>query len=526
VVLTDRPTAVARARALLDRPALGIALVLLPFLALTLWWIAADSRVPDFDSGRSLQNALAMRDALGRGDLLAPITQDNFNHYPPLLYLVASLGLAIGGDSIDSMRLAHILVFMPLLALGVWGTARRAYGQRAGLLAAVFALGTPIVVSLFHAFMLDVAQTALVAVCVWLVLESRRFERVGIAALAGLAGGGAMLLKPTTAIFLSGFVVVVLARGGWRNWRGLLGFLAVGAVLSVPWYVEHYTQLRGLTAGAATDTTGGGASSYLTPPRTSFTNVIWYGWDLLNVELLAPLFAAFVVGAVVAAVRFARTRRSDDPTPELLIGGLVSYVGITWIILKDPRYTLPALVYVATLGVAWLPALRGIPRRLAAGAVVAFAAANTIMISFGLGQTVQLAFTQRPATMLGERTIRILSPNGFVVGEPRDDSDVLRVMRAVKADGIDTMELDPGGDASFSVSGLQVLLRFAGLRQPPVYRANALDPDTAFLLRHPVPPQGPQPCGRISAGQGVYLIRGGNAVVPFEDYKLYCPPRR
>jgi hypothetical protein len=136
-----------------------------------------------------------------------------------------------------------------------------------------------------------------------------------------------------------------------------------------------------------------------------------------------------------------------------------------------------------------------------------------------------VSFSDRPAPMLGERTIRILSPGGFVVGAPRDDSDVLRVMRAVKADGVDTMEIDPGGDSTFSSSGLQVLLRIAGLRQPPVYRANDLGPDTAFLLRHPIPPGGPEPCGRISGGQGIYLIRGGNAVVPFADYDLYCPRR-
>jgi hypothetical protein len=296
-------------------------------------------------------------------------------------------------------------------------------------------------------------------------------------------------------------------------------------VLSVPWYVDHYTQLRGLTAGAATDTSGGGASHYLTPPRRSITNVLWYGWDLLNVQLLAPLFAAFVVGTVVALVRFVRTRRSDDPTPELVVGGLVSYVGITWIILKDPRYTLPALVYVAALGVAWLPALRGLPRRLAAGALVALAAINAVAVSFGLGHVAQVSFTHQSASMLGERTVRIFSPSGYLIGKPRDDSDVLRVMRDVKRAGIDTMELDPGGDSTFSLSGLKLLLPEAGLKQPAVYQARALDPRTAFLLRHPVPPGGPEPCGRVADGRGIYLILGGNAEVPFESYKLYCPPR-
>ena len=506
--------------------ALGLLAALLGFLALTLWWIAADSRVPDFDSGRSLQNALAMRDALAGGDWLAPLTQDNFNTYPPLLYVVAAAGMAIGGIGIDQALIAQCLIFMPLLALGCWGTSRRAYGPQAGVLAAVFALGTPLVVSLFHAFMLDAAQAALVAVCVWLVIESRRFERLGLSALAGLAGAGAMLLKPTTPLFLAGFLAVVLARGGWRHWRGLLAFLAVGAVVSAPWYLEHFDQLRGLTAGATGGGGGGatgGASSYVTPPRWSVTNALWYGWNLLNVELLAPLFVAFVAGTVTAVLRWARERRPDDLTPELVIGGAAAWAGITYLSLKDPRYTLPALVFVAALAVAWVPSLHGMPRRVAVGALVAVAAINAIGISTGLGGTVQLADPDRPPTTLGERSVRIYEPSGYVVGAARDDSDVLRVMRAVRADGVTTMELDPGGDATFSSSGLQVLLRLAGLHQPPVYRANALGPRTAFLLRHPVPAGGPEPCGRMDDGQGIYMILGGNAVVPFESYKLYCP---
>lgn len=526
MALAERESLRARAEGLRERPAAGVLVALLPFLALTLLWLALDSRVPDFDSGRSIANAINMHAALGRGDLLAPITADNLNHYPPLLYVVASLGMAIGGVTIDAARLSHVLFFMPLLALGTWGTARRAWGSNgAGALAAVFALGTPMVVSAFHMFILDVAQASLIAVCVWLVLESRRFSRIGISALAGLAGGGAMLLKPTTVLFLIGLFAVVLLRGGWRHWLGVLAFLAVGAVISAPWYLEHYHQLLALTSGAAHDSTGGGASPYLVPPRYSAKNALWYGWDLLNVQLLAPLFVAFAAGLVTAVVRFARTRAADDPTPELLAGGLVGWLGITYIALKDPRYTLPALIYVAVFGVAWVPALRPRPRHIAAAALVLVAAVNAIGISFGIGQLHRLSFTHQAPTPLGERTIRLYTPTGYIVGKPRDDSDVLRVMRAVKADGIDTMELDPGGDSTFSLPGLQVLLRQAGLTQPPVYRANALGPRTAFLMRRPVPPGGPRPCGRVADGQGLYLILGGNAVVPFADLKFYCPPR-
>ena len=77
------------------------------------------------------------------------------------------------------------------------------------MLAAVFAFGAPIVVSTFHLYMLDVPQASLVAACVWLLLASRRFQRPGVAAPAGLAAAGAMLLKPTTVTFLAGPLLVI-----------------------------------------------------------------------------------------------------------------------------------------------------------------------------------------------------------------------------------------------------------------------------------------------------------------------------
>lgn len=283
-------------------PYVPLALAALVFAGLTAWWLIADSRIPDYDTSRHLGNTFALREAIAGGDILAPITQDNLNHYPPLLYLVGSLASAIVGEGIDAAIVGQDVVFVSLLAIGCFGAARLAYGTLAGALAATFALGTPMVTGMFHAYMLDAPQTAMVAVSVWLLIASRRFEAPGLAALAGAAAGGGMLLKATTAIVLCGFVLALVARGGWRNPLGLAAFALAGAVVALPWYIEHLDQVRGLTEGAtASATPGVGAPSYVTPLRWSSENFGWYAWNFLNVQYLAPLTILFVTGAATAA---------------------------------------------------------------------------------------------------------------------------------------------------------------------------------------------------------------------------------
>jgi len=529
-IRSTRASGAPPARAVPRWARLGLIGAIGSFLAVSVWWLIADSSVLDWDSGRHVHYTWAMRTAIGEGDLLAPITLDNLNHYPPLMYLVGGIGMTIGGwQSIDSAMLATTFVFVPLLALGCWGTARLAYGELAGVLAAVFALGTPMVVSMFHTYMLDAPQAAMVAVTVWLVLASRRFERIGISALAGVAGSAAMLLKPTSVIFLGGLFVMVLGRGGWRNPRGLGAFLAVGVVLAGPWFVNHLSQVRGLTGGAvgASTGSGGGYVTFITPARWSEENFGWYAWNLLNLQLLLPLAIAFAAGTVYAIARFVRDRDPADVTPELVFGGLVSYVGMTWITLKDPRYTLPVLVYVAVLGVAWAASTARPRVRLgAAAAVVVVAAVNLIGISVGIGSSVTVEGPSASSSMLGERTVRIYRPEGFLRSAPRDDSDALRVLRDLRAEGIETIEIDPGGDTTFNPSGLGVLMSIAGLGRPERYDPENLPPDVPFVVRHQIVPGGPRPCGRLSGGAGLYVVRQQNVVVPFENYEIECPRPR
>src|SRR5437868_4256424 len=231
------------------------------FIAMSVWWLAQDSRVPDWDTGshEGLANILYLQVANGR--LTAPFT--DFNSYPPLVHLLGAISIFVAGFHPMAIILSSNIVFVPLLAFGCFGVGRIAYGPRAGVLAAVLALGSPMLVSMMHEYELDPAQAAMVAISLWALLASRRFERVGIAAVAGGLVGLAMMTKQTSVVFLAGPVLVVVLRGGWRNPLGLLVFLLALAGVAGPWYAYHLHDLQGFVSSFTAPSTGSVAYSSL-----------------------------------------------------------------------------------------------------------------------------------------------------------------------------------------------------------------------------------------------------------------------
>jgi 4-amino-4-deoxy-L-arabinose transferase-like glycosyltransferase len=498
------------------------------FFAISAWWLAADRAVPDFDSGRHLFDAFAVHDALRAGQLGFPFT--TFNNYPPLVHLLGGLAAVIGGVRVAPPVLAQNLIFLPLLAAGCYGAGRRAFGPLAGVLAVVFALGTPMLISQLHVFLLDAPEAAMVAVSAWAILASERFSRPGISAMAGLACALGLLTKQTFPIFVAGLIVVALLRGGWRNWRGVLAFAAVLVVVGAPWYLGHLGELRHLTQGAAGGGGGGGGVTHnesggVTPDRWSRKNFGWYFWNLVNLQLLLPLAVLAVGGTFACVVRFLRHRTNSDVTPELVAGALVAYAGSTYLSLKDPRYTLPALVYMAVLGTGWIPMLRVKLRVAAIATLGAIAVVNTVAVSFGVGRDVRVLLPGAPKNSgLHERAFTFYSPDGYVRGGPERQPDVLGVMRKLRERGVRLVDFD-GGSANvpaFNLEGLRALARIAQLRQPPVYEPQKLGPNDAFFLRRSPVVGDPPPCGRFGDGTGLY-VELGNPVKPFADYTLVCP---
>jgi hypothetical protein len=500
--------------------ALGVA----TFIAVTIWWLTQDDRVQAWDDGLHTTAAFTIRDEIATGHLTAPFTE--FNTYPPFGHFIGALGALVGGRSPASVILASNVVFVPLLAAGCFGVARLVFrSERAGLLAALFALGTPMVVSEMHEFMLDPQQAAMVAVSVWAILASNRFERPWIALLAGVLSGLAMLTKETTEIFLAGLLAVVVVRGGWRNWRGVLAYALALAVVAGPWYLYHRHQLSGLVSvqDGQPEASANVAGSFF-PERFSRKSFGWYFWSALNIQLLAPLTLSVVIGAVLAVRACLRRLKPQNLLPEILGGAFVSWLGMTLISHKDPRYSLPALVYMAVLGSGWIATATRWRTPLTV-ALVAVVAINLFGISTGFGSSVRIALPGAPAnSVLQERHLTLYSPDGWLRGGAEHDGDILALMRGLKQAGVQTITFDAGSsnDIDFNTSGLQVLAVEAGLPPTVVYNPGGLGPRDAFMLRHVMQPGDPPPCQRLNDGTGVYVVLG-YAYIPFPNYTFICP---
>ncbi|MGA2163752.1 MAG: glycosyltransferase family 39 protein [Solirubrobacteraceae bacterium] len=298
-------------------PAWGAIGVTTLFIGITIWWLTQDRSIPIFDAGLHLNLALNVQKELAAGNLGTALTLSV--PYPPFAYLVGSLGIAIGGVGVAPPIIAENLVFVTLLALGCYKVGRLAFSPLAGLLAVVFALGSPLIAAQFHVFMTDAPETAMVAVSVWLVIASEGFTKLRTCALAGVAVGLGMLTKEPFPIFVLGVGLVTLWRGGRGAWPGVAVLAAIALALALPWYIHEHALIQGIgdqatASSSAYQSEAGPAPKDIAPPRLSSANLEWYLWNLDNVELGLPLLLLAAAGFVWTVAGFVPKRaRSSAP---------------------------------------------------------------------------------------------------------------------------------------------------------------------------------------------------------------------
>jgi 4-amino-4-deoxy-L-arabinose transferase-like glycosyltransferase len=504
--------------------AIGVALLCLIFIAISVWWVLTDLRPPGGDESRHIALSFGFLDQMNQGHQLYwyRFEPGDGPFYPPLVAFMGMLYAAIGGKSIDALQIGENLVFVPLFAVATYRVGTIAFNRLAGLLAVAFALGTPMMISQFHMYMLDMPLAAMVAAGVWLLLETERFERRWLCVLAGVALGLGLMTKQSYPFFLLPFVAVMILRGGWRRPLGLALVAVPALVVAGPWYIDHWDRLRGVATEATAQVDNPWGSE---APRFSLTNYTWYGWNLINVQLLLPLTLLFLAGTVGAAVAWVRER--DGYAPELIAGALGSFaLTALWFGYHDPRYSFPAIVYMAVLGAGWLTRRHGRVRLALIGAFALVVVLNTITVNLGvLGQHAIKVPGGHPTSVAQEYRLTVQTNYGYVVGKPERAGDLPAIMRAAKRDGITKVAFESSGSLWMDPAGLSLFATDARLGQtahPERLGRNGI----YFTETIPAPPT-PKPCARLPDGGGVYIYRGTpQRLDPRGARNLYCPARR
>jgi 4-amino-4-deoxy-L-arabinose transferase-like glycosyltransferase len=498
-------------------PAWGAIVATAVYIALTCWWLTQDRSIPVYDAGDHLTLALLYHSMLASGNLLGPLTSEGI--YPTLGHVVGALAMFVGGVNVASPIIAENVVFVPLLALGCYQTGRLLFGPLAGMLAVVFVLGSPLLMSMFHVEMLDGPLTAAVAVSVWLILASEDFSRPGVAGLAGLAVGLGLNVKSQFPLFVIGLIVIVLAHGGWRNKRGFLIFCVVAFVVGAPWYIVHITELGRLfdLGGVASYTPTGTQSATL-----SAESLAYYFWSVLDSQLLAPLFLLAAVGTVWTLLAVVRGHDKRGTRLEFLVGGCAAFIAITLVPHHDIRYGLPLLAFSSVIGTGWIVSL---PRAasLALGTLlIVLVVANTLAITFGVGNDVSVTL---PVKLAGSNQVAVYSTSGFLVSAPSRDGDVPALLDALTREGVRTVtwSVRQSEAPDFSLEGLAPLSLIAGLNWVSTSKVEfSRSARVATLIHEPVTADSPPTCRRLSDGTGVWIVRYDALTAKLA---LYCPSR-
>ena len=484
------------------------------FIGLSVWWLLYDQRVPGFgDPGRHMTTALGFADLLREGDLggliqLGPVGEENELFYPPLVHAVGGIPAALDLAVESWGTIALNLVFVPLLAAGCYWVGCLTYGRRAGMLAAIFALGTPAVLSLFHVFLLDAPLAATTAIALAALLASERFSRSRESMLAGALVGLSLLVKTTAPLYLLGPVAVMVIAGGWRQWRNL--GLAAAALLIVagPYYLIHLEDVVNVTESSTVgQDVGRTGAGFTDDPRLSFENLTYYVWDAANIQYFVPLLALFGAG-LIAAVREIRTRRH---LPELLAGLAFGYLIPTLAFsFRDPRYTVPLVVYVAVIGVGWLTTT---PRPVLRRAGLAVLAVG-VVLNVGASLTTRLPELE---LKIGEEfpvhdggTFTLVDDRGFIVGPPLPDPFWHDLLEEAERDGLRTARLflHEVPFWGMDTAGFDVLAREHGVRETSIILATATRAELRINVWYTddeffVEERGfPEPCGTVEEGTG------------------------
>ncbi len=356
-------------------------------LAANALWVHNDQTMRGFDEPHhvvSATHALNLVRANGVSGAWEAARGRRAGQWPSAGYVPwVPLGLVFG-SSLAALRLFN-MAYMAVLLLSLFSAGRRLHSPAAGVLAAALCTFYPAIFGASRHFNQDLPYVAVVAMCVALLLATRRFSRAGAALALGAGVGFAVLVRPHSAIMLGApglaWIVVSLVRPSAPRWKVLVSMAlcaAAAAGISSIWWAFRLEHIQEILFAHYE-----GANMFDWMQKQP--SIVYYlkgfpaGITSLSLALLAAACAGLLLGRRRADPATRRPRAEMVLSWIWLVGGLVA-ISMFRVHLNRYQYPLfPAAALLTGCGLASLgPRLL---RRSVVAAAVSLAAAGWLLCS-------------------------------------------------------------------------------------------------------------------------------------------------
>jgi len=391
-------------------PVILLSLVVVAIALANLVWLALETRPPHWDMARHLFTSLDYWNSLTQGKVGQVMTQ--YRYYPPFLYWLTMPFYLLFGISVKAAVQVNT-VFIAVLVFSTYGIGRRLWGRRVGVLAAIMTVSTPMIVSQFKEYQLDAPLTAMVALCIYLLIRTEEFASRKYSVIFGFVVGLCLLTNSTTPVILGYALALALYRVMRGSKKGELLNVALAGmmayIVSSFWYLTNFHQLK------IDLLVNGGSQGALEgdPVVGSLASNVWYLKNILANQLQIGFVVLLTVGVVYLVIKKPEALKKNVYPILTVVGVLLIF---TLLRNKDARYTLPMISSLSILSVYWISYLNSTARKIASISLVVYCTIVFWLVSFGvpfLAQDLTLNVQGVPITVYAQR--------GYIIGHPTSE---------------------------------------------------------------------------------------------------------
>lgn len=307
------------------------------------WWLKIDKHLPQVDESVHLTYSIIIFSYLKQSfSNFASLTNIS-SYYPPFYHFTTALKYFFSDTSFDSAVKINIF-FLIILLLSTFFIAKNFYSLKIAFICCCLLSFYPEILHYYKLYFIDFTLTSLVTFYTLLILNKKFLNNIYFSLFTGFILGIGLLTKWTFIFFTFPPTLYLIYYFYLKKVKDLFfnvfTFLAGGILISSFWYLPNLNKLiPNLIFGNKLGLSTG---------DVSYNNFKFYIYYLLYLPQIISIPACFLF---IISLLFFLKKEKNHLKKTILIQIVFSFILLTLLFNKDPRFILPVLPLVAIISV-------------------------------------------------------------------------------------------------------------------------------------------------------------------------------